>query len=203
MNGANGIGWDESVPADTESLGLTDDRIKSVKTSVRAGLDDEHNFPSAGGNNVGYHRLGSARPYYGPQSAVSSAGTDGRLMHASDTSRLFGVGSGGTTLLGGPTVLLMADFAGTVPQRHYWAVEIGGDTTSSDGSRSVTIPNSGFSGIPRTFLQLRADSVASAYGVSLGLTPVSGSQFVVTSVSGGVYAASQEFFWVSIGTRVL
>src|SRR2546430_4044287 len=117
------IGWDESLPSDSENAGLGDDRIRSLKTSLRIGLDGEHVWPSGGGN-VGVHRLGSARAFYAVQSLVSSTGTDGRLMVASDTSRLFHVGSAGTMLLGGAAVLSV----GSAPpggQTFYWAAEFG------------------------------------------------------------------------------
>src|SRR5439155_682045 len=98
------ISWDETLPSDSENAGLGDDRIRSLKSSVRVGLDGEHVWPSGGGD-AGVHRLGSGRPFYGPQSLVSSSGTDGRLMVTSDTSRLFHVGSAGTMFLGSQGVL--------------------------------------------------------------------------------------------------
>src|SRR5690242_18663246 len=94
LGGIN-AGWDETVPADSENAGLGAGRIRSLETTVQQVLDSEHNFPASGGANTGYHRLGSARAFYGTQSTVSSSGTDGRLMVTSDTSRLFGTGSGG------------------------------------------------------------------------------------------------------------
>src|SRR6185436_16344531 len=145
------IGWDENSPPDTESAGLGDDRIRSLRTSLRVGLDGEHVWPSASGD-AGVHRLGSGRPYYGLQSAVSSSGSDGRLMQTSDTSRLFGVGSGGTSFIGGPTVLSAGSFPGTVPQRHYWAEEFGEGKTAASGTTTVGFPNSGYSGKPFVFL---------------------------------------------------
>src|SRR2546426_7372782 len=91
----------ESPPADTDSVGQGDDEIRSLKTSIRNGMAEEHLWPSATGGNFGVHLLGSARAYYGAQSLVSSAGTDGRLMVTSDTNRLFHVGSAGTLFFGG------------------------------------------------------------------------------------------------------
>ena len=108
------IGWDESIPPITEQAGLGYARIQSDKTSTRQGLDAEHGWPSAGGLS-GFHRLGSARAFVGTQSRVSSSDTDGRLMVTSDSSRLFGVGSTGTVLLGAAAMLSMGSFPVATP----------------------------------------------------------------------------------------
>jgi hypothetical protein len=190
------IGWDESLPSDSESAGLGDDRIRSLKTSLRIGLDGEHVWPSGGGD-VGVHRLGSARPYYGAQSLVSSTGTDGRLMVTSDTSRLFHVGSGGTMFLGGATALS----AGSQPvggSRFYWATEFGSDSFQvGQGSRAVVFPNSGFSGAPFVFVTCSGGSFA--IGVSGANTTNLGFTAVYTPVQGSLVG----FNWLSIGTRTL
>ena len=198
--GGSNIGWDNTSPADTESAGLGDDRIRSLKTSLQEGLDNEHNWASGGGANTGYHRLGSARPFYGTQSAVSSSGSDGRLMLTSDTSRLFGVGSGGTVLLGGPTVLSIDSFPGSTPQRHYWAIEFG-VVTASSGTANITFPNSGFSGVP--FVQATAHTGGGSIPVvTIETRTASGATLrLVDSVAGGPINA--DIGWLSIGTRVL
>lgn len=197
------IGWDETSPSDNESAGLGDDRIRSLKSSIRIGLDGEHVWPSGGGD-AGGHRLGSARPFFGAQSLVSSTGSDGRLMLTSDTSALFGVGSGGTVLLGGPTVLSAGSFPGTVPQRHYWAVEFGEAKSDAIGVATVTFPNSGFSGLPYTQATAgRSSQGPRIVGILFLPNPTA------TSVSFGVWnisAASVSNYtvnWFSIGTRVL
>lgn len=196
------IGWDESVPSDSESAGLGDDRIRSLKSSLRLGLAEEHVWGSAGGD-VGQHLRGSAKVYVGPQSAVSSAGTEGKLQFASDTSRLFGVGSAGTVLFGGPRVIEMADYPGAVPQRHQWVEEVGYGVTSSSGSTVVTFPNSGYSGAPYVFLTQRVTSSLSLAGI-LSWTSVSGTVCHVRAVAADAsLAADVEFVWRSLGTRVL
>lgn len=192
--------WSESSPAGGDSISEGDNAIRSLKTSVRVGLDGEHVWPSGGGD-AGVHRLGSGRPHYGLQSAVSSTGTDGRLMQTSDTSRLFGVGSGGTTLIGGPTVLLGGSFPDTVPQRHYWAMEFGaGSTNASDGSGSVVFPNSGFSGRPHVTITPLSNTVQ----VNATLKTVNTVQMVVHTINATSDASvGVTFFYHSIGTRVL
>ena len=202
IGGFDGLGWDETVPSDSEAVSLGDDRIRSLKTSLRNALDAEHNWPSAGGNATGYHRLGSARVFVGAQSAVSSSGTEGRLMWASDTSRLFHVGSAGTAFIGGYTSISMGTTAGvSLPQRHIWQEEIGLVTTGSSGSVTVTIPNSGYSGIPYIFCQPVCPVANAVYA---SVFTVSGTEFIVSTVgTGGAFAGSQNVFWRSLGTRVL
>lgn len=194
------IGWDESKPADTDSAGLGDDEIRSLKTALRTGLDGEHVWPSASGD-AGVHRLGSARAYYGTQSRVSSSGTDGRLMVTSDTSRLFHVGSTATSLMGGATMLSAASFPGTAPQRHYWAVEFGHGYTAGSVATTVSFPSS-FSGVP--FITATVATV-NAPGVFYGLTieGATTSDFDVSIWDIGGSLSANSFDWISIGTRVL
>lgn len=211
MNGST-LSWNEASPANAESAGSGATILRSTQTSIRFGLNDEHYWPSTGGDNVGYHRFGSARPYYGTQSRVSSSGSDGRLMLTSDTSRLFGVGSGGTVLLGGATVNSIGTYPGTVPQRHIWAEEFGTAlTVNSTGSVVVTFANSGFSGVPFTTLTpysfastTTASPVVNAsvdttlsYGTSIRIVTVA------PMVDGTQLPCATTVFWRSIGTRVL
>jgi hypothetical protein len=159
------------------------------------GMTGEHTWPQSGGD-AGVHLLGSARAYFGPQSTISSAGTDGRLMIASDTSRLFGVGSGGTMLLGGSRMLSVGtDLGFTYPQRHYWAFEMGTSVTGSSGTTHVTIPNSGYSGVPFVWSSSSNERIVYIEGK----TP---TQFVVHTVFGGGDLIA-PFDWFSVGTRVL
>lgn len=202
IGGADGIGFDEAVPSDGEAAGLGDDRIRSLKTSLRQGIGSEHNWPSAGGNAVGYHLYGSARPYYGLQSAVSSSGTDGRLFMASDSSRLFGVGSGGTTYLGGPAVISAGSFPGSLPQRAIWQEEWGIGATGSGASLTITVPNSGFSGAPYVQVSQVAPTVDGGL-VNLLVSNVGATSFIVTAAQGAVYSSGITFFWRSVGTRTL
>lgn len=205
IGGYDGLGWDETVPNDAEALSLGDDRIRSLKTSLRNTLDAEHIFSSAGGNGQGVHRLGSARVFVTTQSAISSSGTDGRVAWASDTSRFFHVGSGGTVLLGGPYVLSIGTTAGVSwPQRSYWCDEMGaGITGSSSGSTLVTIPNSGFSGVPFITVTSVQTNVG-ATDVKFVACQLDGATFVVTGIAAGaVVAPNQPFHWMSRGTRAL
>ena len=145
--------WDSTKPANTDQIGSGDDQIRSDKTNLQGALNSEHNFPEGGGSSVGYHLLGSARAFVGNVSAVSSAGTDGRLMVASNRSQFFHVGSDGTMLLGSRDLLQLAGFeagaTGTLTQRHQWKVVHVSSTMPSSGSELVSgIGTSAFSGRP-------------------------------------------------------
>lgn len=198
------IGWNESAPQGSDSLGLGDDEIRSLKTSLRQGLDGEHIWPSAGGD-AGVHRLGSARPYIGTQSLVSSTGTDGRLQWTSDTSQFFHVGSGGTAFIGGARAISAGSYPnGAAPQRYQWAMEFGTATTGALGVVTVSIPNSGFSSVP----YISATHVNTGSGIFKRLAPQvaskTGTQFVVASYdNSGVSAIGDLVDWLAVGFRTL
>lgn len=206
--GGSAVSWAEGVPAGSEQIGLGDNRIRSLKTSVREGLDNEHVWPSDGSTVavVGAHRAGSARAYHGTQSRVSSGDTNGRMMIASDTSRLFGVGSAGTVLLGaGPLSLSLGSMVGiTHPQRAYVAVEVGA-TSSASSMHQVTFPNSGFSGIPFVMVSAATEAAGgNAPGKFVRIIGITASEFsaqVISSENGD--ALDTNIQWISIGTRTL
>lgn len=200
------IGWNENAPAGGDSLGLGDNEIRSLKTALRQGLDGEHVWPSGGGD-AGVHRLGSGRAYYGPQSLVSSVGTDGRLMQASDTSQFFGVGSGGTSFIGGPTVISAGSFPGSVPQRAIWVEEFGeGQVKTTSATTTIAFPNSGYSGRPYVWMTVFDDNIVSAANDGLlgRVESVTATSAVLSIRSGsGAPGSNTSFFWRSIGTRTL
>lgn len=194
------ISWDEGKPAGADSLGIGDDQIRSDKTAIRTAIDTEHVFPSGGGD-AGVHRLGSARAHYAIQSLVSSSGTDGRLMQTSDTSQFFHVGSAGTSLIGGATVISAGSYPGNVPQRAYWAMEFGEGKTAS-GVVQVTYPNSGYSGRP--FVQVTPKLTTETTACILWIDSVGATSFMVQSrLTNGATTSSHSFYWQSIGTRTL
>lgn len=192
------IGWSEGVPDGSDSLGQGDEVIKSLKSSIRIGLDSEHIWPSGGGD-AGVHRFGSARPYIGAQSLVSSTGSDGRLMLTSDTSRLFGVGSGGTVFIGGPTVISAGSYpGGAPPQRFTWVMEFGIGQTKS-GLTNITYPST-YSGAPFVFV-IGEESIRAEIMTLDGRT---GTSFNIRSTkTDGLGNSNATFLWFSIGSRVL
>lgn len=205
--GGNSISWNEVTPTNKSDVSEGNEYIMSIKTSIRSAMDAEHNWPTISGSGFGYHVRGSARPYYGLQSAVSSTQSDGRLMLTSDTSRLFSVGTGGTNFLGGPTVPLMGSDP-SVPQRHAWVEEFGTVTMNGSGVALVTIPNSGFSGFPYTFLTVMGGTASSADRETASVvTYLNSSQtqiaIVLFDLTGGVYQNDATVLWRSIGTRAL
>lgn len=190
------IDWSEAIPPPEESAGLGAQRIQSLKTAIRIGLDSEHAWPSGGGN-AGGHRLGSARAYYGTQSLVSSSGTDGRLMVASDTSNLFHVGSAGTMFLGGQRAIS----AGSAPvggQTFAWVEEFGTAATQGALTTTVTFPNSGYSGRPFVFLTPSSEGVGGTSFLPY-LKAVTPTQFSM----GDGFNSTYTLYWRSVGTRVL
>lgn len=201
------IAWDEAVPPITEAAGLGYARIQSDKTSTRMGLDAEHGWPTAGGLS-GYHRYGSARAFVGTQSRVSSSDTDGRLMVASDTSQLFGVGSTGTNFIGGPRVISADSYpSGAAPSRYQFVDSFGTATTGSDGAVMVTFPNSGYSNLPIIVATPNSIGTTAAF-VNIGesrTTNFTAHGFVDASgVSISLMTlGSIQFAWRAVGLRVL
>jgi hypothetical protein len=215
MNGVH-IAWDEAAPAGSESIGNGDNRIRSMKTDLRTALDDEHVFPSSGGT-AGLHRVGSGRAFYGTQSRVSASTTsapagDGRLMLTSDTSALFGVGSGGTVFIGGNKVPSFGSFVPiTMPQRRRIEMETGGVQEDADGIISVTYATQ-FNDTPFIVVQAHRTPAAAATQGSLvafnttwsSLTGFAG-RIAEASNGGGVAApgSNTSITWLAIGHRDL
>lgn len=207
--GGSNVNWDETSPAGGDQISLGDDAIRSMKSSVRVGVGSEHNWPTTGGANTGYHLLGSARPFYDVQSNVSSAGSDGRIMVTSDTSNLFHVGSAGTMFLGGQNVL-SAVSSPQGGQRFYWAEDFGAIQANGSGSgTAITFANSGFSGAPYVVCSLWSDGFLSnatgPFTLTVRAITKTGFTAVVQNSAGAVLNASSAWTYLyhSKGTRTL
>ena len=211
LGGFNAGTWDATIPAGSESVGLGDDRLRSVKTTLQQALDSEHVWPSGGGI-VGQHRAGSARAFYGLQSQLSSSSAsvvaDGSMMVTSDTTRLFSTGAFGVAMLGaGPKALSLDTTAGMTfaPQNVRWAMEVG--VTSMGSAIVVVFPNSGFSGMP--FLQVSVytqptDLVAGPSRVfKLHVLTASGFSGQIVDSTNNVQRDDSAVMWQSVGTRAL
>jgi hypothetical protein len=122
-------------------------------------------------------------------------------MWASDTSNFFHVGSGGTAFVGGPRALSLGSYPGTVPQRKYWALEMGEDITNVSGGITVSIPNSGFSTAPYVVVTSR-DGTSPGNRCNLGVA-LSTTFTVFSYKSTGASASSISFHWMAIGQRAL
>ena len=203
--------YDSTSPPDNENAGLGATRIRSLETTVQQVLDSEHNFPAAGGANTGYHRLGSGRVFYDVQSNVSSSGTDGRLQVASDTSRLFHVGSGGTMYLGGANSI-SANSTPVGGQRFQWVQDFGEVNTGSQAVVTVGFANSGYSGIPFVQVSVVTTKVGSGggFGGVMALPFVdsltaSGCRILTAAVNNSSFASQTNInvHWSSLCTRTL
>jgi hypothetical protein len=121
-------------------------------------------------------------------------------MQTSDTSRLFHVGSGGTSFIGGATVISAGSYPSSVPQRAIWIEEFGQGRTVS-GSTIVTIPNSGYSATP--FVQVTGYDTSTRIQI-VTLANVAATQFTVkSSATDLVGNSTTSFFWRTIGYRTL
>ena len=197
--------WNESAPADSDSASGGAADIRSLKTSLRNALAQEHLWPSSSGL-AGSHALGSARAFFAAQSLVSSADTDGRLFVASDTSNFFHVGSAGTMFLGGQRTI-SANSTPVGGQRFYWATEFGRNTLPA-GVGSVTFPNSGFSGSPFVVLSIFTPEATTNRAYAGWFSAISALGFtaqVRKLIGTGAPGAPEDIdiFWYSVGTRTL
>lgn len=204
MNGVN-IAWDESKPANVDAIGIGDDQIRSDKTALRNALNDEHNFPSTGGAGSGYHRFGSARPFYAAVSAVSSSGTVARLMQTSDTSEVYADTGAAMFLVGGAAALVAANANGVYQagDKNKIAVQFGIAAAKASNAyvSLVTYNGSGFSGVPLVYVTPMGTTGAAAPWPNLG-TVGSKTTFAVSfSTVGQAFSQSTTTFaWLSIGT---
>lgn len=103
----NTISWTENVPAAGDAISLGPAVLSSLQSSLRIGLNAEHNWPSSTGV-AGAHRQGSTVAFYGSSSKVSSTDTDGRLMVTTTPPSLWHVGSTVTQQLTSPQAVIMA-----------------------------------------------------------------------------------------------
>lgn len=196
--GGNSIGWNNNAPANSDSAGFGDDEIRSTRSNVQGAIDAEHNFPAAGGANVGYHRQGSARPYLAPTSSVvSSDGTDARLVINAVDNTLWGARSATSMeLMGHPGVLFMSTSSYSAPPKFGTQMQAGQSTTLGSGQTRVTFPSS-YSGVP--IIVVTGTINGFGVGIQQGLSQTTGfTAFGYDLPSGGV--ASVNFNWISIGT---
>ena len=119
------IGWDETKPADADGAYTAASALRSLKSNIAGGLSTAIYWPGTGGSSAASAGLplpGVWRAFYGVESLVSTY-ADGALYITSDTSRLFGVGSGGTMLLGSSRMIEYAT-APSSPKNH-WVLSSG------------------------------------------------------------------------------
>lgn len=211
------IAWDEAAPAGSESIGQGDNRIRSLKTDLRTGLDAEHIWPTSGPANAGAHRAGSARAFYGTQSQVSSSDTAGRIMITSNTSRLMSVASisdSSVFMLGaGPLTPSFGSWLpvsyGTANQTKGIAMEAGTSPGSDTVAQHVVTFASAFDAAPfMLFNPVRSnesDTGSHAHFNAASITASGFSGVVVEDANGGGVSArtATTVHWLAIGTRNL
>jgi len=128
--------WNESRPRGDDQISDFGRVIRSQKSEFRAGIENHFVWDDASGLSAGEPRLqsgttltGSARGFYAAESVVS-AFRDGALFVTSDTTRMYGLTSTESFLLGSSRAV-RSDFVTTVGN-HYTLIQ--------DGTESVTIP---------------------------------------------------------------
>lgn len=193
------IGYNVNAPANTDSAGLGDDEIRSLKTNLQGALDSEHNWPAAGGAAVGYHRYGSARPYLAAAaSAVSSDGTDARLIINAGDNTLWGARSATSMeLLGHPSLLFVGSASSFSTPPKFGTMVLAGFGTTLTGSGNTRVPfPSTYSGAPLVFVTGTDNSGFIVTATGSGTTGFTGR---IRDFAGGDVVNS-SFNWLSIGT---
>ena len=176
------IAWDEAAPANTDNAGTGDDVLRSLKTNIAGGLSQSMYWPGTGGGSTasaGQMKPGAARTFFAAQSLVS-ANSDGCLMVASDTSRLFGVGSTGSTFFGGARSIEHA----TLPLGNTrWVVS--GQTVPNGTNTALPVT---FNTVPHVTLSLLTS--ATTYGAAVISALTAGGVTVDVYRAGGAAYAS-------------
>jgi hypothetical protein len=105
--------WNENDPADTDLASQLGDDIRDFKLQIRERIDLEHFFPITDAPTTGYHRQGSARPFYQGAPPANNPDAPGALWINSTTGAVsrdngatwddvsFGVPQGGIIMWSG------------------------------------------------------------------------------------------------------
>lgn len=188
------IGWDENAPANGDAASAGDDAIRSLKTNVSGGLGTSMYWPgTAGGSaaSAGIMKPGAARTFYAAESAVSAA-QDGQLMYASDTSRLWYVGTTGPGFIGGQFGIECASNPGSLAR---WVLDSG----LTGNGRTCTFSQT-YGAAPRVFA---LPAVTPSDVVVPVVTATSTTTFRIDAynASFATYSAdATNVYWFSIGT---
>lgn len=83
------IPWNENDPADTDLASQLGDDIRDFKLQVRERVDVEHFFPITDNPTTGFHRQGSARPFYQATPPANNPDAPGAIWIKSTTSQAF------------------------------------------------------------------------------------------------------------------
>ena len=194
------MSWDESRPRRSDlvrDFGLV---VRSHKTELRAGLEDHFYWTDSSAASAGEPRYaagstatGTARAFYDTESRVS-AFRDGSLFITSDTTRLYGLTSVSSVLLGSSRAVHNPLTGPAADIR----VLIQSDETTvgvSDGTANVSFPIE-YEMPPSVMVGLRFSADNS--GGNIGLSSITAGGFVAT-VERSI-AGNPAIWWRSNGT---
>jgi hypothetical protein len=193
------ITWFEALPSDDSLVSVAPRDLRSLWTSIAAGLGESLFYAGSGGASQlssGELRPGATRTFFGALSASSNdADNLGRLFFSSDSSFVFLYESDRTHKIGGPgTVSHMSSPLGAV-----W-IEQRGTVSADEGDVGTSFTTAYTDVAPQVWI---AESRAAAGGDAWlrGVLSVSTSGFTVTSqyIGAGV-AGPDTVRWTSLGT---
>ena len=200
--------WPESKPVQGDLVSDLGSVLRSHKTEFRAGLEKHFYWTDNSNSSAGEPRLsdgsfgpGSARAFYGTASEVS-AFRDGSLMVTSDTSRLFGLTSGASVLLGSSRAIVSDGSAiAAVPGSRRLIQS--GLTFASLGDSGHSFPTAYSSVPPSMLIQRIVDGDAGFdLGRRVSIAQIGTSSFTLRVENAGG-ASAMTILWRSDGTRSL
>lgn len=207
------MAWNPLKPAIGDPLTDFPSAISNNKIAFREALERHFFWRENSGLSAGIPRLssgsfgpGSARAYFATASKISSLTTianSGRLFVTSDTSRLYGLHSGASTLLGGLNMVMsFGSSIATIQSNTRWLVQSGSSAGLNGIGTSYTIvfPTAYAKTTPFVQLVCSSSNVTDQY-VPLLLS--SSSTNFQTATFGLGSLNSTTLYWRSEGTVVL
>lgn len=201
------MSWDEGVPRPTDRLQDLGTQVRSNKTALRTGVDKHFFWDDSSGLSAGIPRLssgslgpGSARAFYGTTSQVS-AYRDGALMVTSGNSRLYGLTSVSSHLLGATNMIAFFS-ADTITQSSRVLPQTGITNAGASALTHITFPVA-YGGVPYAVLLTGGvPSATNAYTYALVSADNSGFTVQQSQIGTGT-DNSGHFQWFSLGTVAL
>ena len=197
--------WPESKPVQGDLVSDIGSVIRSHRTELRAGLEKHFFWNDNSNSSAGQPRLsdgsfgpGSARAFYGPQSEVS-AYRDGSLMVTSDTSRLFGLTSDASVLIGSAQAVI-SDGTGVAAVAGHAQMIQSGLTFASLGDSGHSFPST-YASPPKTMLIQRIVDGDAGFdlGRRVAIAQIGTSTFTLRVENAGG-ASGMTILWRSDGS---
>lgn len=203
------INWDEAIPSDASDAGTGAAEMRAVWAAIAAGLNDSLEWDGA---VAGQLRAGAAPSFVTTETNVASlfesnASSTGKLVFASDTSRLFTLGLGANpgraSFAGGPQLLEHID---QVPVGLTWLIQSGTSLlVTPDGDSTITYNSNGLDSstavVYETPPQILVTSDNTDYMPVTAL--IGSSNFTVQMHPIQSAAANVTIRWISSGTSIL